>query len=53
MINNTKFSIAAMAMIVSSVPPMVSAEENNGGFIEDSSLTVLNRNYYFNREHRN
>ena len=53
MINNTKFSIAAMAMIVSSVPPMVSAEEKNGGFIEDSSLTVLNRNYYFNREHRN
>ena len=53
MINNTKFSIAAMAMVVSSVPPMVSAEENNGGFIEDSSLTVLNRNYYFNREHRN
>ena len=32
MINNTKFSIAAMAMIVSSVPPMVSAEEKNGGF---------------------
>lgn len=53
MINNTKFSIAAMAMIVSSVPPMVIAEEKNGGFIEDSSLTVLNRNYYFNREHRN
>ena len=53
MINNTKFSIAAMAMIVSSVPPMVIAEEKNGGFIVDSSLTVLNRNYYFNREHRN
>ena len=53
MINNTKFSIAAMAMVVSSVPPMVIAEEKNGGFIEDSSLTVLNRNYYFNREHRN
>ena len=53
MINNTKFSIAAMAMVVSSVPSMVIAEEKNGGFIEDSSLTVLNRNYYFNREHRN
>ena len=53
MINNTKFSIAAMAMVVSSVPPMVNAEEKNGGFIEGSSLTVLNRNYYFNREHRN
>ena len=53
MINNTKFSIAAMAMVVSSVPSMVNAEEKNGGFIEDSSLTVLNRNYYFNREHRN
>ena len=42
-----------MAMVVSSVPSMVNAEEKNGGFIEDSSLTVLNRNYYFNREHRN
>ena len=53
MVNNTKFSMAALAMVVSSVPSMVIAEEKTGGFIEDSSLTVLNRNYYFNRDHRN
>lgn len=53
MVNNTKFSMAALAMVVSSVPSMVVAEEKTGGFIEDSSLTVLNRNYYFNRDHRN
>ena len=53
MVNNTKFSMAALAMVVSSVPSMVVAEEKAGGFIEDSSLTVLNRNYYFNRDHRN
>ncbi|WP_010465907.1 OprD family porin [Pseudomonas mandelii] len=53
MVNNTKFSMAALAMVVSSVPSIVIAEEKAGGFIEDSSLTVLNRNYYFNRDHRN
>ena len=44
MVNNTKFSMAALAMVVSSVPSIVIAEEKAGGFIEDSSLTVLNRN---------
>jgi hypothetical protein len=32
---------------------MAFAEEKTGGFIEDSSLSVLNRNFYFNRDHRN
>ena len=51
--NNTKFSMAALALVVSSGPSIVFAEEKTGGFIEDSSLTVLNRNFYFNRDHRN
>src|SRR3546814_15315655 len=51
--NNTKFSMAALAIVVSSGPSTVFAEEKAEGFVEGSSLTVLNRNYYFNRDHRN
>lgn len=53
MVNNTKFSMAALAMVVSAGPTLVFAEEKAGGFVEDSSLTVLNRNFYFNRDNRN
>lgn len=53
MVNNTKLSMAALAMVVSSGPSLVLAEEKAEGFVEGSSLTVLNRNYYFNRDHRN
>lgn len=53
MANNTKLSMAALAMVVSSGPSLVLAEEKAEGFVEGSSLTVLNRNYYFNRDHRN
>jgi hypothetical protein len=42
-----------LAVVVSTGPSMVFAEEKSGGFIEDSSLTVLNRNFYFNRDNRN
>ena len=52
MISNAKFSMAALAVVVSAGPSMVLAEEKTEGFVEGSSLTVLNRNYYFNREHR-
>lgn len=45
--------MAALAVVVSTGPSMVFAEEKSGGFIEDSSLTVLNRNFYFNRDNRN
>lgn len=51
--NNTKFSMAALAIVVSSGQSTVFAEEKAEGFVEGSSLTVLNRNYYFNRDHRN
>lgn len=53
MVNPTQYSMAALAMVVSSGPSLVAAGEKAGGFVEDSSLTVLNRNYYFNRDHRN
>lgn len=37
------------------IPQVVSANsasENSGGFLEDSSLSIMNRNYYFNRDFR-
>lgn len=53
MVNNTKMSMAALAVVVGAGPSTVFAEEKPEGFIEGSSLTVLNRNLYFNRDHRN
>ena len=53
MVNNTKMSMAALAVVVGSGPSMVMADDKAEGFIEGSSLTVLNRNFYFNRDHRN
>jgi hypothetical protein len=50
MVNNTKMSMAALAVMVGSGPSMVLAEDKAEGFIEGCSLTVLNRNFYFNRD---
>jgi len=52
MVNNKKMSMAALAVVVGSGPSMVLAEDKAEGFIEGSSLTVLNRNFYFNRDYR-
>ncbi|MBV7479337.1 OprD family porin [Pseudomonas sp. PDM31] len=52
MVNKTKWSIAALALVIGSAPSMVSAQDKAEGFIEGSSLTVLNRNFYFNRDYR-
>ena len=52
MLNNSKMSIAALAVVVGSGPSMVFAEDKAEGFIEGSSLSVLNRNFYFNRDYR-
>ena len=41
MVNNTKMSMAALAVVVGSGPSMVFAEEKAEGFIEGSGLTVL------------
>src|SRR3990167_5706711 len=48
--NKTKLAIAIMSTLVSSLT--VNAEEQTSGFVEGSSLTVLNRNFYFNRDYR-
>jgi len=52
MVNRTKLSIAALAVLIGSGPSMVFAQDKAEGFIEGSSLTVLNRNFYFNRDYR-
>lgn len=52
MLNNSKMSMAALAGVVGAGPSMVFAEDKAEGFIEGSSLTVLNRNFYFNRDYR-
>lgn len=53
MVNPTKISMAALAVVVGAGPSTVFAEDKPEGFVEGSSLTVLNRNFYFNRDHRN
>jgi hypothetical protein len=52
MVHKTKWSIAALTLVIGSAPSMVSAQDETEGFIEGSSLTVLNRNFYFNRDYR-
>lgn len=49
----SKLSLAVFAALVSSNPLAALAEDKAEGFIEGSSLNVLNRNLYFNRDHRN
>lgn len=49
----SKLSLAVFAAIVSSSPLAALADDKAEGFIEGSSLNVLNRNFYFNRDHRN
>ncbi|MBC2688600.1 OprD family porin [Pseudomonas kielensis] len=51
--NNTTLTLAAIAALAGSGASLAVAEEKPEGFVEGSSLTVLNRNYYFNRDHRN
>ncbi|POA17290.1 outer membrane porin, OprD family [Pseudomonas sp. FW300-N1A1] len=50
--NTTPFTVAALAALLGVAPSWALAEEKAEGFIEGSSLTVLNRNYYFNRDNR-
>ncbi|MGE4406249.1 OprD family porin [Pseudomonas sp.] len=42
---------AALALVFS-LPQLIQAQEQKQGFLEDSSLSVINRNFYFNREFR-
>lgn len=50
--NSTTLTLAAIAALAGSGASLAVAEEKPEGFVE-GSLTVLNRNYYFNRDHRN
>ncbi|MCG8292053.1 MULTISPECIES: OprD family porin [Pseudomonas] len=52
MTNSPTFSLAALLALASAGPAAWAAEEQQEGFIEGSRLSVLNRNYYFNRDHR-
>lgn len=45
-------SLAVFSTIASVTPLAAFAEEQKEGFIEGSTLTVLNRNFYMNRDHR-
>ncbi|MEE1865400.1 OprD family porin [Pseudomonas sp. 119P] len=44
--------LAAMSALSASYVVSAQAEEQAEGFIEGSSLTVLNRNFYYNRDNR-
>ncbi len=46
-------SLALCSTLAGVAPAAVFAEEQKEGFIEGSTLTVLNRNFYMNRDHRN
>lgn len=44
--------LAAVSALSGSYAVTAQAEDKPEGFIEGSSLTVLNRNFYFNRDNR-
>ncbi|MDG0898673.1 OprD family porin [Pseudomonas sp. GD03721] len=50
--SKTKLSLAVLAALAG-ISPLANAEEQREGFIEGSSLNILNRNFYFNRDNRN
>lgn len=47
----TTLSLAILSAVIGSTYTV--ADEQKEGFIEGSSLNILNRNFYFNRDHRN
>nr|WP_312205777.1 OprD family porin [Pseudomonas kuykendallii] len=48
-----KLSLAVMSALLGVSPLALAEEQAQEGFIEGSSLNILNRNFYFNRDHRN
>ncbi|PYC15013.1 OprD family porin [Pseudomonas mosselii] len=52
MTSNPTLSLAALVALAGFGPAVWAAQEQQEGFIEGSRLSVLNRNYYFNRDHR-
>lgn len=47
-----KMTLAVLSTLASVTPFAAFAEEQKEGFIEGSTLTVLNRSFYMNRDHR-
>ncbi|MCI8211211.1 porin [Pseudomonas sp. S25] len=52
MTNIKKITLAVLSATASVTPLAAFAEEQKEGFIEGSTLTVLNRSFYMNRDHR-
>ena len=52
MTSNPTLSLAALLALAGFGPVASAAQAQQAGFIEGSRLSVLNRNYYFNRDHR-
>ena len=50
--NRTLLGLSLLALSVSAGQAAMAAGEKGEGFIEGSSLTILNRNLYFNRDFR-
>ncbi|TWI58594.1 imipenem/basic amino acid-specific outer membrane pore [Pseudomonas duriflava] len=49
-----KWSIIALAVAAGTTQMAVASEQSESkGFVEDSSLTLINRNYYFNHDGKN
>ncbi|WP_236180662.1 OprD family porin [Pseudomonas mosselii] len=52
MTSNPTLTLAALLALAGVGPVASAAQAQQAGFIEGSRLSVLNRNYYFNRDHR-
>lgn len=50
--SKSKLSLAVLCALAN-IPNFANAADPSEGFIDGSSLTVLNRNFYFNRDNRN
>lgn len=49
-----KLSVIALAVAAASTQlAQASAQSESNGFVEDSNLNLLNKNFYFNRDYRN
>lgn len=53
MFNHTRIALACALASLSLTPAFASEQSESKGFVEDSSLNVLLRNAYFNRDYKN
>lgn len=50
--NKALLGLSQIVLSISAAQAAMAAEEKGEGFIEGSSLSILNRNFYFNRDFR-